>query len=74
MHRRNFVSLTVMGITAGALTESLVATQGAAANRHDTNAAPRKVAMKVGHQHYSSNEILTLLAAAELVTAWVEYL
>src|SRR4029453_1935764 len=24
---------------------------------------PRKVAMKVGHQHYSSNEILTLLAA-----------
>jgi len=52
-----------MGITAGALAESLVASQIAAANRRDTNAAPRKVAMKVGHQHYSSNEILTLLAA-----------
>ena len=63
MHRRKFVSLTGMGITAGALAESLVASQITAANRHDANAAPRKVAMKVGHQHYSSNEILTLLAA-----------
>src|SRR5262249_1782699 len=63
MHRRKFVSLTGMGITAGALAESLVAAQIAAANRRDTNDAPRKVAMKVGHQHYSSNEILTLLAA-----------
>src|SRR5262252_3909593 len=63
MDRRRFVSLTGMGITAGALAESLVASQIAAANERDTNAAPRKVAMKVGHQHYSSNEILTLLAA-----------
>src|SRR5215510_9192908 len=67
MHRRKFVSLTGMGITAGALTESLVASQVAAANPRDTNAAQRntqaRVRMKVGHQHYSSNEILTLLAA-----------
>src|SRR5882672_3655637 len=63
MHRRKFVSLTGMGITAGALAESLVADQIAAAPQHDTNAAPRKTAMKVGHQHYSSDEILTLLAA-----------
>jgi mannonate dehydratase len=56
-----------MGITAGALAESLVASQIADATQHDTIAAPRKAQihtrMKVGHQHYSSNEILTLLAA-----------
>src|SRR5262245_46706838 len=67
MHRRRFVSLTGMGITASALAECLVASPIAAAPRRDTNAAPRKaqmhVKMKVGHQHYSSNEILTLLAA-----------
>jgi len=67
MHRRKFVSLTGMGITAGALAESLVASQIAGADRHGGNATPRKVQMqarmKVGHQHYSSNEILTLLAA-----------
>jgi mannonate dehydratase len=67
MHRRKFVSLTGMGITAGALAESLVASQIAGADRHGGNATPRKAQMqarmKVGHQHYSSNEILTLLAA-----------
>src|SRR5499427_3092428 len=71
MHRRKFVSLTGMGITAGALAESLVASQMADATRHDMNAAPRKAQMqtqmqarmKVGHQHYSSDGILTLLAA-----------
>jgi mannonate dehydratase len=63
MNRRKFVSLTGMGITAGALAESLVASQIAAANQRAPNAPPRKAAMKVGHQHYSSNEVLTLLAA-----------
>jgi mannonate dehydratase len=67
MHRRKFVSLTGMGITAGALAESLVASQIAGADRHGGNATPRKAQkqarMKVGHQHYSSNEILTLLAS-----------
>jgi mannonate dehydratase len=71
MNRRKFVSLTGMGITAGALAESLVASQITAAPQRDKNAAPRKARipaekqarMKVGHQHYSSDEILTLLAA-----------
>src|SRR5262245_11924669 len=67
MHRRKFVSLTGMGITAGALAESLVASQIASANRRYANAAPREAQMQVrikgGHQHYSSNEILKLLAA-----------
>ncbi|HEY6403785.1 MAG TPA: mannonate dehydratase [Blastocatellia bacterium] len=72
MNRRKFVSLTGMGITAGALAESLAASQIAAApqgalkaapRKAAMKAAPRKAAMKVGHQHYSSNEILTLLAA-----------
>src|SRR5262245_29435618 len=63
MHRRKFVSLTGMGLTAGALAESLVTSQIAAANQRDTKASPRKAAMKVGHQHNSSNEILRLLAA-----------
>jgi len=66
MHRRKFVSLAGMGLTAGALAESLVSSQIAAAKSADAPAhvpAPRKALMKVGHQHFSSNEILTLLAA-----------
>ena len=63
MNRRNFVSLVGMGVTAEALAESLAASRVAGAKERDTKAAPRKAAMKVGHQHYSSNEILTLLAA-----------
>src|SRR5262245_38897402 len=66
MHRRKFMSLAGMGVTAGALAESLVSSQIAAAKGADApsyNSAPRKALMKVGHQHFSSNEILTLLAA-----------
>ncbi len=66
MNRRKFVTLTGMGVTAGALAESLVASQISAAERSDSsspNVAQRNALMKVGHQHYSSNEILTLLAA-----------
>src|SRR5262252_5834508 len=66
MNRRKFVSLAGKGVAAGALAESLVSSQIAAAERQSpakSNPAPRKAAMKVGHQHYSSNEILTLLAA-----------
>ena len=66
MHRRKFVSLAGMGVTAGALAESVVARRLAVAEQRSTakfNARYRKAAMKVGHQHYSSNEILTLLAA-----------
>jgi mannonate dehydratase len=63
MNRRNFVSLAGMGVTAGALAESIGASQITAPNQNDTKAMPSKTAMKVGHQHYSSNEILTLLAA-----------
>jgi mannonate dehydratase len=66
MNRRKFVSLAGMSVTAGALAESLVTSQIAAAKGSDAPShipAPRKALMKVGHQHYSSNEILTLLAA-----------
>src|SRR5499427_9477778 len=66
MNRRKFVSLAGKGVAAGALAESLVSSQIAAAERQSpakSNPAPRKASMKVGHQHYSSNEILTLLAA-----------
>jgi len=65
MNRRKFVSLAGMGVTAGALAESPVAAQIAATERSDAapNVTQRKAAMKVGHQHYSTNEILTLLAA-----------
>ncbi|MBO0859124.1 MAG: mannonate dehydratase [Chloracidobacterium sp.] len=63
MNRRKFVSLTGMGIAAGALAEPLAASKITAAPQRSQKAAPRKAAMKVGHQHYSSNEILTTLAA-----------
>jgi mannonate dehydratase len=63
MNRRKFVGMTGMGITAGALAESLVVSQIAAAPRKGQTEAPKRAKMKVGHQHYSSNEILTLLAA-----------
>jgi len=66
MNRRKFVSLAGMGVTADAMAESLVSARIAAAEQRSTskpNAAPPKAKMKVGHQHYSSNEILTLLAA-----------
>jgi mannonate dehydratase len=55
-----------MGVTAGAMVESLVAARIAAAEQRSAskpNAPAPKAKMKVGHQHYSSNEILTLLAA-----------
>jgi mannonate dehydratase len=60
------MTLTGMGMTAGALAESLASARITAATRNDASlpdAAPRKARMKVGHQHFSSNEILTLLAA-----------
>ncbi len=66
MNRRKFVSLAGMGVTAGAMAESLVSSRIGAAEQSSTsmpNAAAQKAKMKVGHQHYSSNEILTLLAA-----------
>jgi mannonate dehydratase len=63
MNRRKFVSLTGMGITAGALAESLAASQIAAAPIKDQKRPLTQAKMKVGHQHYSSDEILTLLAA-----------
>src|SRR5262245_58932068 len=63
MNRRNFVHLVGMAGAAGALAESLGASQIAASNQNDTKAMRRKALMKVGHQHYSSDEILTLLAA-----------
>src|SRR5262245_42848936 len=63
MNRRKFVSLTGMGITAGALAESLAASQIAAAPLKDQKRPPTQAKMKAGHQHYSSDEILTLLAA-----------
>jgi mannonate dehydratase len=65
MHRRKFVTLAGMGVTAGALAESLPPRIANAkpAGVSLPDAAPRKALMKVGHQHYSSNEILTLLAA-----------
>lgn len=66
MNRRKFVALTGTGLTVGALAESLVTSQIANAEQRGAatpNAESRKAKMKVGHQHYSSNEILTLLAA-----------
>ncbi|MGH9834072.1 MAG: mannonate dehydratase, partial [Blastocatellia bacterium] len=66
MHRRKFVSLAGMGVTAGALTDSIIPDQIAAAQQRaprNQAATPRKALMKVGHQHYSSDEILRLLAA-----------
>jgi mannonate dehydratase len=66
MNRRKFVSLAGMGVTAGAMAESLVSSRIAATEQRSAsrpNTAPQKAKMKVGHQHYSSNEILTLLAA-----------
>lgn len=66
MRRRKFVSLAGLGITAGALTDSIIPSRITAAQQRATRnqaAAPRKALMKVGHQHYSSDEILRLLAA-----------
>ncbi len=65
MRRRAFVQLAGAGATAAALADSVIPSKIAAAQRASGKppAAPRQALMKVGHQHYSSNEILTLLAA-----------
>lgn len=70
MNRRKFVSLAGLGVAAGALNESIIASSvqsriAAAAKRTPAarDRAPRKALMKVGHQHDHSNETLTLLAA-----------
>jgi mannonate dehydratase len=55
-----------MGVTAGALTDSIIPSQITAAQQRapqKQGATTRKALMKVGHQHYSSDEILRLLAA-----------
>jgi mannonate dehydratase len=64
MHRRNFIHCTGMGVTAGLLADSLAARAEAAAQRNPAKSAaqPRKVLMKVGHQHNHSTEALTLMA------------
>ncbi|MEK6323377.1 MAG: mannonate dehydratase [Acidobacteriota bacterium] len=82
MHRRKFMRLAGMGITTGALANSLPPSQLAiAAERaHGKQAAiPRKALMKVGTQHVSSDEILRLLAAfgvnhicSALPSAWMD--
>src|SRR5262249_55788820 len=54
MHRRKFMRLAGVGMTTGALANSLPPSQAA---------APRKALMKVGTQHGSSDEVLGLLAA-----------
>ena len=65
MHRRDFVRLAGVGMAAGASTAAHApaadAAQTAAAPRPD--AAPRRALMKVGTQHDSSDEVLTILAA-----------
>ncbi len=64
MQRRNFIRLAGMGVTAGALADSLAARAAAVAQRNPARAAaqPRKALMKVGHQHNHSTEALTLMA------------
>jgi mannonate dehydratase len=65
MHRRDFVRLTGAGMAAGAA----AAAHAPAADGAQTGAAPRPGAaprtalMKVGTQHDSSDEVLTILAA-----------
>jgi mannonate dehydratase len=66
VNRRKFVSLAGMGVTAGALADTLTSSAIAAAERRPakaTAAAPRKALMKVGHQHHSTDDWLTLLAS-----------
>ncbi len=64
MHRRNFVRLAGMGVTAGALADSVVASHLAAEQPvQGRQPAPRKALMKVGTQNDSSDEALRVLAA-----------
>jgi len=60
MDRRNFVRLAGMGVTAGAVADSIMARAEKAVQR---NPAPKgRALMKVGHQHDHSTESLTLMA------------
>ena len=65
MHRRDFVRLAGVGMAAGASAAAHApaadGAQTAAAPR--PGAAPRRALMKVGTQHDSSDEVLTILAA-----------
>lgn len=61
MDRRKFVRLAGLGVTSGALADSIVATEQRNPAKQTT--AKRKVLMKVGTQHGSSDEILGHLAA-----------
>lgn len=67
VHRRKFVSLAGMGAASDALTARLASAANAAGERRaptkPSTSAPRKALMKVGHQHHSTNEWLTLMAA-----------
>jgi mannonate dehydratase len=63
MHRRDFVRLAGAGVAAGA-TGAIEPAEGAqTVGRPKTAAAPRQALMKVGTQHDSSDEVLTILAA-----------
>jgi len=59
LNRRKFVGLTGIGVAVGTARLSAVETSP----QKVEDRAPRKVLMKVGTQHGSSNEILGLLAA-----------
>ena len=67
MNRRKFVRLAGQRVMSGALTNSLLSSRIVAHESHrrqkQEGVAPRKALMKVGHQHESSDETLTLLAA-----------
>src|SRR5436190_12488060 len=60
MHRRKFMRLAGAGVAAGVAARPLAPPPAAAAGPQP---APRKARMKVGTQHGSTDEILSLLAA-----------
>ena len=65
MDRRAFVRLAGAGISAGSLTETVVAAHASAKIQRQSikpGASPRKALMKAGTQHGDSNEILRVLA------------
>src|SRR5687768_15850972 len=63
MHRRDFVRLAGVGLTAGAVAGSRAASIRAASPEPPAAAAPKPALMKVGTQHDSSDETLAVMAA-----------
>jgi len=62
INRRDFVRVAGLGMAAAGATAEAASRDGAQTSPRSPN-APRKVAMKVGTQHDSSDEVLGILAA-----------